>query len=418
MIERVKKYKDLFEGYQDPESDKGESRGLTEDQIKFLDLHCRQKGSWTYNDVTGKVDINGDFDARDYALYDLEDIEFGVVTGAFLISSNNLKTLKGCPEVVGGGFSCARNKRLESLEFGPKEVGGDYHCNSCSLDSLKGSPEEVKGYFDFSGNYIYTLKGGPKIVGGSFVGKLNSIESVEGAPNFVGGSFNLAQNNIKNLKGCTKEIEGDFIMYSNDLVSLEGGPTKGNNSMNYLIYLNSNLKSLSGCPEETADFDASSCDLQSLDGSPKIVNGYFNVSENKLTSLEGSPEEVIGLYNCSGNEIKDVVGISKFIDGTIDLEDNPIESLKGFNYEDPKFQLARTIWMTDQDDMPKEFLKGIAKTCYAYKISWEQGIIKEWDKMTDGEKVRIYKQVKDLLSEEDLKYYSAMERYLNMKNLL
>jgi hypothetical protein len=188
--------------------------------------------------------------------------------------------------------------------------------------------------------------------------------------------------------------------------------------MNYLIYLNSNLRSLSGCPEETADFDASSCDLQSLDGSPRIVNGYFNVSENKLTSLEGSPEEVIGLYNCSGNEIKDVVGISKFIDGTIDLEDNPIESLKGFNYEDPKFQLARTIWMTDQDDMPKEFLKGIAKTCYAYKISWEQGIIKEWDKMTDGEKVRIYKQVKDLLSEEDFKYYSAMERYLNMKNLL
>lgn len=418
MIERVKKYKDLFEEYQDSASDEKESKGLTEDQIKFLDLHCRQKGSWTYNDVTGKVDINGVFDARDYSLYDLEDIEFGVVTGSFLISSNNLKTLKGCPEVVGGDFSCARNKRLESLEFGPKEVGGDYHCNSCSLDSLKGSPEEVKGYFDFSNNYIYTLEGCPKIVGGSFVGKLNSIENVEGAPDFVGGAFNLAQNNIKNLKGCTKEIGGDFIMYSNDLVSLEGGPTKASSSMDYLIYTNSNLRSLSGCPEETRDFDASSCDLQSLDGSPRIVNGYFNVSENKLTSLEGSPEEVLGLYNCSANEIKDVVGISKHIEGTIDLEDNPIESLKGFNYEDPKFQLSRAIWMTDQDESPIEFLKGIAKTCYAYKISWEQGVIKEWDKMKDEEKVRIYKQVKDLLSEEDLKYYAAMEKYLKLKNLL
>jgi alanyl-tRNA synthetase len=39
-------------------------------------------------------------------------------------------------------------------------------------------------------------------------------------------------------------------------------------------------------------------------------------------------------------------------------------------------------------------------------------------KMTDEEKVRIYKQAKDFLSEEDLKYYGAMERYLNMKNLL
>jgi hypothetical protein len=250
------------------------------------------------------------------------------------------------------------------------------------------------------------------------VGKLNSIESVEGSPNFVGGSFNLAQNNIKNLKGCTKEIGGDFIMYSNDLVSLEGGPTKANSSMDYLIYMNSNLRSLSGCPEETQDFDASSCDLQSLEGAPRIVNGYFNVSENKLTSLEGSPEEVLGLYNCSANEIKDVVGISKRIEGTIDLEDNPIESLKGFNYEDPKFQLSRTIWITDQDESPTEFLKGIAKTCYAYKISWEQGVIKEWDKMKDEEKVRIYKQVKDLLSEEDLKYYAAMEKYLKLKNLL
>ena len=188
--------------------------------------------------------------------------------------------------------------------------------------------------------------------------------------------------------------------------------------MDYLIYTNSNLRSLSGCPEETRDFDASSCDLQSIDGSPRIVNGYFNVSENKLTSLEGSPEEVLGLYNCSANEIKDVVGISKHIEGTIDLEDNPIESLKGFNYEDPKFQLSRTIWMTDQDESPTEFLKGIAKTCYAYKISWEQGVIKEWDKMTDEEKVRIYKQVKDLLPEEDFKYYAAMEKYLKLKNLL
>ena len=31
---------------------------------------------------------------------------------------------------------------------------------------------------------------------------------------------------------------------------------------------------------------------------------------------------------------------------------------------------------------------------------------------------RIYKQVEDLISGEDLKYYKAMGKYLNLKNLL
>jgi hypothetical protein len=35
MIERVKKYKDLFEEYNDPASDEKESQGLTEDRLNF-----------------------------------------------------------------------------------------------------------------------------------------------------------------------------------------------------------------------------------------------------------------------------------------------------------------------------------------------------------------------------------------------
>jgi hypothetical protein len=277
----------------------------------------------------------------------------------------------------------------------------------------------VEGDFNFSKNHVSTLKGGPKIVKGHFAGNLNSLDSLEGAPEFVGENFNLSQNNIKSLKGCPKEIGGDFIMFLNDLLSLEGGPTKIDKSADYLIYSNSNLKSLKGCPEETGDFDASECGLETLDGSPRIVNGYFNVSENKLTNLEGSPEEVTGTYNCSSNQIKDVTGISKSILGhVVDLEDNPIESLKGFDYENPNFVLTRTIWLTDFDNGSADFLKRIARTCYVHNIPWEQGIVKEWDKMNDEERVRIYKQAKDFISEEDLKYYSAMERYLNMKNLL
>jgi hypothetical protein len=281
MIERVKKYKELFEESTNSQMDNEKSQILTDDQIEFLDLHCRQKGSWTYNNVTGKVDVDGDFDSADYYLSDLEEVEFGVVTGSFIISSNNLKTLKGCPESVGRDFNCSRNKKLESLEFGPKKVGGDYYCRECSLESLEGAPEEVGGGFSFSKNHVSTLKGGPKIVKGNFVGNLNSLDSLEGAPEFVGENFNLAQNSIKSLKGCPKEIGGDFIMFLNDLLSLEGGPAKIDRSADYLIYSNSNLKSLEGCPEEIGDFDASECGLETLEGSPRIVEGYFNVAENK-----------------------------------------------------------------------------------------------------------------------------------------
>ena len=62
MIERVKKYSEIFE------DDNSEPNPLTNDQIKFLDLHCRQGSSWKYNKETGKVDIEGTFDATDYSL--------------------------------------------------------------------------------------------------------------------------------------------------------------------------------------------------------------------------------------------------------------------------------------------------------------------------------------------------------------
>ena len=415
MIERVKKYSEIFE------DDNSEPNPLTNDQIKFLDLHCRQGSSWKYNKETGKVDIEGTFDATDYSLYDLEGIEFGVVSGSFMIAENNLTTLKGCPEVVGKKFTCRENKKLESLEFGPKKVGVDYYCSGCSLESLSGSPEVIEGDFVFSNNLITSLKGGPRTVKGSFIGRLNGLYSLDGSPDIVGGDFALSQNNIESLAGCTKDIGGDFIMNANNLISLEGGP-KSNESMKYLIASNSNLKSLKGCPEETSDFDASECGLESLEGAPREVNGSFNVSINNLKSLEGSPDKVLGMYDCSFNDIKDVTGISRYIEGNLEIEDNPIESLKGFDYTDPNFRLPKTIYISDLDGYKEnhkgELLTRIAKFCYAHQSPWEQGVLKKWDEMTDEERARIYKQVEDLISGEDLKYYKAMGKYLNLKNLL
>ena len=49
------------------------------------------------------------------------------MVGNFNCSFNNLTSLEGAPEIVGGNFDCAFNKKLKSLEGCPKEVGGDFY---------------------------------------------------------------------------------------------------------------------------------------------------------------------------------------------------------------------------------------------------------------------------------------------------
>ena len=50
------------------------------------------------------------------------------------------------------------------------------------------------------------------------------------------------------------------------------------------------------------NFDIDCCNLISLIGCPKIVNGFFSCSENRLESLIGFPEEVTENVYCFGNE--------------------------------------------------------------------------------------------------------------------
>lgn len=57
--------------------------------------------------------------------------QWGYVSGFFNCSHNNLKSLEGAPEKVGGSFACNYCKSLESLEGAPKEVGGWFNCFKC-----------------------------------------------------------------------------------------------------------------------------------------------------------------------------------------------------------------------------------------------------------------------------------------------
>ena len=127
--------------------------------------------------------------------------------GGFICSGINIKSLKGAPKIVYGGFGCAYCKSLESLKGAPEVVYADFICNNCSsLISLDGVPKKINGDFDCSCCHsLKNLKGAPKVVQGMFACSCcSSLESLEGCPEEVGS---LYANNCLNLKDMSDSPE-------------------------------------------------------------------------------------------------------------------------------------------------------------------------------------------------------------------
>ena len=118
------------------------------------------------NDLT--VDVNGgvNLNSNRYNSDGLSEIpiQFGEVSGDFLIANNMLTTLVGSPKKVGGTFNCLGNE-LTSLKGGPIEVNGNFDCYNNKLTSLEGCPQYIGHHFKGDGNNIVTLKYVPKNFG-------------------------------------------------------------------------------------------------------------------------------------------------------------------------------------------------------------------------------------------------------------
>ena len=67
-------------------------------------------------------------------------------------NDNELTTLQGCPQTIGGGFNCGGNK-LTTLQGCPQTINGDFYCNDNKLTTLQGCPKTVGGNF-----YCYNTK--------------------------------------------------------------------------------------------------------------------------------------------------------------------------------------------------------------------------------------------------------------------
>jgi hypothetical protein len=140
-VKNLKTYSQLFENV-------GE---LTPEQVKWLNK-CTE-GTWKINPQTGLVDVNGIFDCSEQDLTDFKGVRFGVVGWRFLCTNNQLTSLEGAPQEVGGWFNCADNQ-LTSLEGAPQRVGGGFNCADNQLTTLEGAPQEVGGLFSCADNPV------------------------------------------------------------------------------------------------------------------------------------------------------------------------------------------------------------------------------------------------------------------------
>ena len=174
-------------------------------------LKLRKLGIDKYKKLDeGSYEAWGDFKGNP------KDIPFKIKIfhGDFNCSNNELKTLKGCPEIIDGTFYCSHND-LTSLEGGPKIVKNGYLCNYNILKTLKGSPKNINGVFDCSNNNLESLEGGPKKTS-TFRCYLNELKTLKGCPEIIDGHFNCSENELKSLKYGPKKVNGDYLCNYND----------------------------------------------------------------------------------------------------------------------------------------------------------------------------------------------------------
>jgi hypothetical protein len=205
---------------------------LTQEQIYWLN-ECTE-GTWTLNEKTGLVDVDGDFISEgefrpwypipeEEGLKNLKGVRFGTVTGAFNCRYNQLTSLEGAPQEVGFGFTCSHNQ-LTSLEGAPQKVGGYFNCENNKLVSLVGAPQKVGQSFCCSVNKLTSLVGAPQEVGGYFNCPKNQLTSLVGAPQKVGESFDCSHNQLTSLVGAPQKVGQSFCCSYNKLTSIEGAP--------------------------------------------------------------------------------------------------------------------------------------------------------------------------------------------------
>jgi hypothetical protein len=90
-----------------------------------------------------------------------------------------------------------------------------------------------------------------------------------------------------------------------------------------------NLHSLFEGPTEVGDFDCSYNQLKNLSYAPKEIKGNFDCSHNEINSIKGMPRTIKGFFNCSFNKLVTLKGGPKNVETIFNCSNNTIERLLG-----------------------------------------------------------------------------------------
>lgn len=134
---------------------------------------------------------------------------------------------------------------------------------------------------------------------------------------------------IFNVLGELKSPATKLNVPSANITSLDGSPEIVEGAVDIS---NNNLKSLKGGPKEVGGcFSCTTNSLTSLKGGPKKVGTYYYCSNNKLTSLEGAPETITRDFFCHHNALTSLNGAPKYIKFSLDANSNALTSLEGIH---------------------------------------------------------------------------------------
>jgi hypothetical protein len=146
-------------------------------------------------DISEKnIDANGFFNS-DHDVKMVKDVfatgklpvKFGKVY-SFAAVGTYLQSLENTPRIVAQSFDIDSNPLGKAgLKGGPEQVGGNYWCNNCDLETLLGAPKKVSSFYcNFN-----KLLGGPAEVADDFFCMDNPLKSLEGLPKIIPGELRL-----------------------------------------------------------------------------------------------------------------------------------------------------------------------------------------------------------------------------------
>jgi hypothetical protein len=128
----------------------------TNSKLDHIHSICQEYGIENYDiDDDFIVDVAGDVRIKDKLIK--IPIKFGLVSGRFSCSMNELSSLENAPISVGSFFNCSHNK-LTSLKGSPKSVRS-FACADNQLTTLEGITQMKTGNIWCDTNYLVNVKG-------------------------------------------------------------------------------------------------------------------------------------------------------------------------------------------------------------------------------------------------------------------